>query len=247
MPAPATSPEFSIIVPTLNESDGIVATLESLMAAIGATRLREGRCEIIVADSGSADDTVALAGLAGVRVVAGRASCRAEACNLGAAAARGRVLVFVDADTRMPAGFPDTIAAALRAPETVGGAFEFTLREAGLALRVIEVVNRLRYRIRRRYYGDQSLFVRAEDFRAVGGFPPRRILESSDLCRALERRGRLRLIRRPARTSARRFIEGGVWRVFGRDVWIWLLDTIGLPTDRFGRAYWAYNRDRNAR
>ena len=231
-------PRFSIIIPTLNEIDSIEAT-------VGRARITAAAhdYEIVVADSGSSDGTVALArGLDTRVVVDAEVRCRAEACNLGAGAARGEIFVFLDADTRTPNDFLDAIEHVLRRPGTIGGAFEFALTGRGLSLRVIELINRIRYRIWRRYYGDQMLFVRADDFRAVGGFPARRILESSDLCLLLARRGRLRLVRQQVLTSSRRFLDGGVWRVFGSDIWIWFLDLIGLKTDRFGARYWNYNR-----
>jgi hypothetical protein len=81
-------------------------------------------------------------------------------------------------------------------------------------------------------------------FRAVGGYPERLLLEASDLCRRLGRAGRLVLVRKPMTTSARRFVEGGIYRVLVHDARIWLLDLFGLATEQFGPAYQEDNRRR---
>jgi hypothetical protein len=88
------------------------------------------------------------------------------------------------------------------------------------------------------------VFVRTVAFRRAGGYPARRILEASDLCRALARHGRLALIHKPMRTSPRRFLEGGIYRTLGLDVHIWWRDLLGLPTEPFGPAYQENNRRR---
>jgi rSAM/selenodomain-associated transferase 2 len=226
--------QLSVIIPTLNEA----AYLGSAIAAVRA-RAAQGAPEVIVADCGSADGTVELAARLGVAVIGpGLAlDSRAAAANAGATRARGDVLLFVDADSVVPAGYDRAIRHALRDPQVVGGAFEFALDGPELRLRLVEVINRVRYRIWPRYYGDQGLFVRAAAFRRAGGYPRRRILEASDLARALARHGRLVLSHRPMKTSARRFREGGILHVLAHDVRIWWRDLLGLPTEHFGPAY----------
>jgi rSAM/selenodomain-associated transferase 2 len=233
---------LSIIIPTLNEA-------RHLAAAVTAVRHRAepgGPHEILVADCGSVDGTENVAARLNVCAVTSDPppDTRAAALNLGAAAATGEVFLFLDADSLVPRGYERAIRAALRDSQVVGGAFEFALDGRGLGLRCTEFLNRIRYRLWSRFYGDQGIFVRAETFRRIGGYPARRILEASDFSRALARRGRLALIHRPMVTSARRFVEGGVWHVLAHDVWIWWLDLLGRPTERFARAYQANNHQR---
>jgi rSAM/selenodomain-associated transferase 2 len=233
---------LSIIIPTLNEA-------RYLAKAVAAVRQRAKPVEpheIIVADCGSTDGTPEVAAGLDVSIIQDNPPprSRAAALNRGAAAATGDVFLFLDADSLVPRGYAHAIRAALRDRQVIGGAFEFALDGWGLGLRCTEFLNRIRYRIWPRFYGDQGIFVRAEPFRRLGGFPPRLILETSDFSRALARRGRLALIHRPMITSARRFVEGGVWKVLAHDVWIWWLDLIGRPTERFARAYQENNHQR---
>jgi hypothetical protein len=101
----------------------------------------------------------------------------------------------------------------------------------------VEIINRIRYRIWPQYYGDQGIFVRAEVFRHVKGFPVRGIMEASDFSRTLARHGRLKLLRQQMVTSSRRFLEGGVFRVLAKDIQIWLLDLLDRPTEQSAHAY----------
>jgi hypothetical protein len=64
------------------------------------------------------------------------------------------------------------------------------------------------------------------------------------LCKRLHPHGKLVLLRKYMKTSARRFVEGGIYRVLARDIAIWWLDLLGRPTEPFGRAYQKENRRR---
>jgi glycosyltransferase involved in cell wall biosynthesis len=233
---------LSILIPTLNEAHYLAAAVEHVRtrAALGPPH------EVIVADCGSTDGTPELAKRLGVRLAQEQPPprSRAAALNCAAAEASGDVLLSLDADTLVPPGYDRAIRRALREPDVVGGAFEFALGGSQRGLRVVEFINRIRYRLWPLYYGDQGLFVRAAAFRRLRGYPQRRILEASDFCRRLRWEGRLVLIHQPMTTSARRFVEGGIYRVLAHDCRIWLLDLLGLPTEPFGPAYQEDNRRR---
>src|SRR5262249_62348761 len=82
--------------------------------------------------------------------------------------------------------------------------------------------------------------------RGGGGPPPGRFRESPAPSRAFPRRGGRVLLHKPMTTSARRFLEGGVWRVLAHDAWVWGRDLLGLPTEGFGPAYREDNVRRGA-
>jgi rSAM/selenodomain-associated transferase 2 len=226
---------LSIIIPTLNEVHHLSAAVAQarIQAVLGEPH------EIIVADCGSVDGTADLAVSLRTHLVQVRPEqcSRAVALNCGALEATGDVLLALDADTLVPHGYDRAIRHALRDPHVIGGAFEFALEGPQLGLRLVEVINRIRYRLWPLYYGDQGIFIRAAVFRKVGGYPERLILEASDFCRRVRREGRLVLLPKYMKTSARRFVEGGIYRVLAHDCRIWWLDLLGRKTEQFGPAY----------
>lgn len=234
--------KLSIIIPTLNEARYLPGTVRAVRrrAVLGPPH------EIIVADCASRDGTRQLAQKLGALLADDEPApnSRAAALNRGAARATGEVLLFLDADTIPPRGYDRAIRTALRRGSVIGGAFEFRLAGAAFGLRIVELINRVRYRLWPRYYGDQGIFVRHEAFQRSGGYPERSILEASDFSRRLWQLGRLALLRQYMTTSPRRFLEDGIGRVLAGDVRLWWLDLLGLPTERFGPPYWENNRQR---
>lgn len=234
--------KLSVIIPTLNESDYLAAAIQRAQD----NAYFKVSLEFIVVDSGSMDGTQALAKSLGAVVInsSGNGLGKSNVLNAGAASASGDVYVFLDADTLLPGGYDLFIQRALNDPNVVGGAFGFSLDGKGFGLRIIELINRVRYRVRQRYYGDQAVFVRAEAFKRVGGYPEMLLLESAHLCKKLRGIGRLELVKRPVITSSRRFINGGVYRVLLSDIKIWLLDALGFSVDKFAYSYWNENNIR---
>ena len=217
---------ISIVVPTLDEAATIGETLG---------RLREPEVlEVIVADGGSVDETRVIAGRLADRVIAAPRG-RASQMNVGAAAARGAILFFLHADTRVPRGFAAAIVAACE--RTVGGRFDVELDAAGLAFRVIERAINLRSRWSGIFTGDQGLFVRREVFESLGGFPDQPLLEDVALSRALKGRGEIAALRSRVRTSARRWQRRGVARTVVLMWWIRALYALGVSPARLSALY----------
>ena len=87
------------------------------------------------------------------------------------------------------------------------------------------------------WYGDQGMFVRADVFRALGGFRDLRLMEDLDLSQRLKRVGRTVLVRVPLVTSGRRFLARGPWRTFAFIVWLLLLRTLRVDTERYAERW----------
>jgi rSAM/selenodomain-associated transferase 2 len=218
---------IAVVIPVLDEEDRIAHAIESARAP---------GVEIIVADGGSRDGTCARALAAGARVVASEPG-RARQLAAGARAADADALLFLHADTRLPAGWADAVGNALADPRVAGGAFAFRFAEPGLRLRLVEWGVRLRLALARLPYGDQALFARRSALDAIGGVPQAPIMEDLDLVLRLRRRGRLALLPLPATTSARRYLERGVARTVARNTLALLGFALGLPRARIAAWY----------
>jgi len=196
------SPLISIIIPTLNEEENIEACLASCRPSPNT--------ETIVVDGGSRDRTVQIARSQGARVILSSPG-RSRQMNLGAREAYGGLLLFLHADTRLPAGFADSVSEVLSRPGTVAGAFLFRLDARSPSLSFIQRVANWRSRRFQLPYGDQAIFLKKVVFEEMGGYPEMPIMEDYEFIHRLKRKGRIYTAPIPAVTSARRWIELGVW------------------------------------
>jgi rSAM/selenodomain-associated transferase 2 len=196
---------LSIIIPTLNEVQGIERTLELLQS------LRRRGVEVIVVDGGSRDGTSAKIGNRADRILRARQG-RAHQMNSGAEAARGEVLLFLHADCSLPEDVDLLIAGELRRTRRSWGRFDVTLSADHWLLRVIEHFMNMRSRLTGIATGDQGIFVRRELFAASGGFPEIELMEDIAFSRRLKRFGDPLCLRERIVTSSRRWETGGVLR-----------------------------------
>ena len=196
---------LSIIIPCLNEADGIAETLAALAP------LRERGAEVVVVDGGSEDATVALARpLADQVLVAARG--RALQMNAGAQAARGDVLLFLHADCRLPAHADALITDGLHRARKTWGRFDVTLVGRSALLRMVGTLMNWRSRLTGVSTGDQGLFVTRSLFEAAGQFPRIPLMEDVAFTRQLKRFGAPLNLRHRMQVSGRRWEKHGVLR-----------------------------------
>jgi rSAM/selenodomain-associated transferase 2 len=219
---------LSVVIPTLNEASHLPGTLQRLAGAHGI--------EIIVVDGGSDDGTPEIAQRAGCRVVSS-ARGRALQLNAGADAADGSLLLFLHADTQLPTGFDTAVRSALAEPGVAGGAFRLRIDAPGWPFRLIEQAVAIRSRLFQMPYGDQGIFVRAETFRQIGGFPALPIMDDFEFIRHLRRRGRVRVLSLPATTSGRRWRKLGCWRTTWINQKVVLGYYLGVAPERLAKWY----------
>ncbi len=222
---------ISVVIPTLNEA-------ENLGRLIGDLRAESEAAEIVVADGGSRDRTVAVAAGHGARVVRS-ATGRGQQLGAGARAAAGDVLLFLHADSRFPAGGLRRIREMLAAsPGAVGGNFRVVWDgDSSFSRRLTRFYHALR-RLGL-YYGDSGIFVRRAAYHAIGGFRPIAVMEDYDFVRRLERHGKtVRIDDLPLVTSSRKFAgrrsPAIVWGWF----WIHALYHLGVAPERLARMYY---------
>lgn len=232
--ASSLNESISVIVPVRNEAERLPALLDHLQRD-------EGFVEIMVVDGESDDATAEIArARKGVSLLASSPS-RARQMNAGARFATGATLLFLHADTLLPAGASAEIRAALRDATTIAGAFQIktTYDPKGPArswIRPFLILADLRSHYSRLPYGDQALFVRAEAFRNAGGFPSVPLFEDLALAKRLRAIAPLRILPGPVQVSARRFQERPLY-YFTLMNTLPLLYRLGVPPSRLERWY----------
>jgi rSAM/selenodomain-associated transferase 2 len=194
---------ISVIIPTYNEAKSIQTTIDRVNLC------NSSDIEIIVIDGGSQDETIAIAIESGVKVLQS-APGRAVQMNAGAAIAQGEHLLFLHADTWVPEGFDRWVEKGLE--DSIAGAFELTIAGTDWQLRLVEWGVKLRSKLFQLPYGDQALFMTAETFHILGGFPDLPIMEDFVFIQQLKQRGRIAIVPAAVLTSARRWQTRGIWQ-----------------------------------
>jgi rSAM/selenodomain-associated transferase 2 len=220
---------LSIILPVIDEADEIGA---ALAGTAGSPYVKER----IVVDGGSLDGTEEKAHACGAKVIS---SPPARSCqmNAGARAAEGAVLLFLHADTRLPPGFEHHVREVLDRPDTVAGAFRLGIEGPFPGLRAIEWLANFRSVFMGMPYGDQAIFIRADWFHRLGGFPDIPIMEDFAFMRRVQRQGRIGIAPVSVVTSARRYDEFGFWRTTWINQFMIVAYLTGVSPDRLARWY----------
>jgi rSAM/selenodomain-associated transferase 2 len=229
-PRHSAQQSLSIIVPALNEEQGIAGPLAALSSC------RQRGVELIVVDGGSQDETIRIARSLADRVISARRG-RATQMNAGAAAARGDVLLFLHADTQLPAEADRIVLAALAWSGRVWGRFDVRIVGENPLLPAIAAMMNLRSRVTGIATGDQAMFMTRQAFMAAHGFPEIALMEDIALSKRLKRLGRPVCLGFAATTSGRRWERAGLGRTI---LMMWALRLayfLGVAPDTLARFY----------
>jgi rSAM/selenodomain-associated transferase 2 len=237
--------EVSIIIPTLNEEDVLTRTLSNL------TLLNPKPKEILLVDGGSRDKTTDIAKKAGITILVSQQAGRSLQMNLGADAARGKILCFLHADTLVPDDLVTVIEKTLANPSVACGGF-ISLMTGTLNTRWSFSLNNylktyyapllfrphLFFRGLRILFGDQVMFCRREDFGNCGGFDPDLpILEDANLCLKLLQYGRIYQVNRIVQSSDRRVAQLGFFKAHALYFYVGFLWGFGVSATYLKKFY----------
>ena len=220
-------PLVSVVVPVLDDAPA----LDRLLRCTPPHPL----VEILVVDGGFDNGLEALtSGRGDVRLLRSSPG-RGPQMNAGAAAAGGDWLLFLHADSTLPAGWVEAVAGV--APAVAGGWFRFALDDDAWQARLLERVVAWRVRLLLLPYGDQGYFVRRDRFAALGGFDDVPLMEDVAFVRRLVRSGAVAELPLPLVTSSRRWRADGWLRRSSRNLLLVSLYFAGVSPDRLAGWY----------
>ncbi len=190
-------PSLSVIVPLLNEMEGLPDLLAHLQI------FKNKGVEVVLVDGGSADGTVDTVKQAGFTIINSNKG-RAAQMNAGVKYATGDIFLFLHADT--------LIEQAAGSDELVWGRFNVQLDSNKVIFSVISFFINWRSYLTGIATGDQAIFINRVLWDSVGGFPQQMLMEDIEICKRLKNKAQPVCFKEKVITSARRWHKYGVWQ-----------------------------------
>lgn len=224
---------FSVIIPVLAEADIINQSIENVYRTGSGFDL-----EIIIVDGDDHGSTIkGIKHGQSKKITSARG--RGRQMNKGAALARGEILLFLHADTELPANAFESISTLFNEEENVAGVFDLGIKSSRLIYRVVEKVVAIRNRLTRLPYGDQAIFIRKAYFQKMDGFQEIPFMEDVDLMRRLKKAGhKICIIPRRVQTSPRRWESEGVLFCTVRNWTLMSLYLLGVKPEKLWKFYY---------
>lgn len=220
--------KLSIVIPTLNAQEGLARSLPALGEGLTTGLIRD----LVISDGGSKDASLQIAEAAGAKIATGVPS-RGGQLRRGAEMADGEWLFFLHADTMLPPGWADDVAAHLSTKRPAWCPMRFD--HGGLPARCVAGWANLRARLLALPYGDQTLLIPRALYEEVGGYPDQSLMEDVALSRVLGRR--LMPLPFTVTTSAEKFIRDGWLRRGARNLSLLTRYLAGADPERLAGKY----------
>ncbi len=223
---------ISVILPVLNEAEGINDAIAGIYGQGPSDKV-----DVIVVDGDPRGSTVSA--ISDKRVITSVSERgRARQMNRGALLASGDILLFLHADTALPANALALIGAALEDPSLQAGAFDLGIRSERSLFRITEKYVALRTRLTRVPFGDQAIFIRKAYFKEIGGYCNIPLMEDVELMKRIRKRGdRISIIPDKVMTSPRRWEKEGVLFCTFRNWSLQMAFALGVPPKRLAKWY----------
>ncbi|MFZ5863929.1 MAG: TIGR04283 family arsenosugar biosynthesis glycosyltransferase [Nitrospirota bacterium] len=224
-----------MIVPVRNDATALQSCLGSLAASPSPNPI-----ELIVVDGQSSDRSLEIAVRFGARGLRAPMVGRSAQMHCGAQQATGDILVFLHADTVLPAGWVDRIEQAfwLSATPPAAAAFDVAFDSSRMVFKALSALANLRSRLTRLPHGDQALIVSRQTYMSAGGFPNVPLMEEYLFIPKLKQFGRIAQFPERVVTSSRRYARDGAIRTTLKKVGLIVLFYVGVPPARLARWYW---------
>ena len=214
---------ISIIIPTYNEDENIAETIREIKERDSEKLISE----IIVSDGQSTDQTVELAAKAGATVLSCKKKGRAAQMNYGASTAKEEILYFLHADSIPPKNFSSYILNAVR-NNAVSGCFRLSFDHEHWFLKANCWFTQ--FNVNPVRFGDQSLFVNKNVFNKCGGFREDLLMmEDQEIIHRIKKFGKFAVMNAKIITSARKYLDNGIYRMQAIFFRIWFLYYLGYP------------------
>ena len=221
---------ISIIIPTFNEAIQIERTITQTLLTKGAHKT-----ELIVADGGSTDETVAISKKCGATTVLSDRKGRGAQMNKGASMAKGDILYFLHADSIPPLNYTEHIIDAVN-KGAISGCFRLAFDYEHWFLKANCWFTR--FNINAVRFGDQSLFVTKEVFFKSGGFrEDLAVMEDQEIIHRIKKHGKFTVMNAAITTSARKYHDNGIYRMQAIFFRIWLLYYLGYSQEYLLKLY----------
>jgi glycosyltransferase involved in cell wall biosynthesis len=219
---------LSVVIPALNEE----RHLGQLLLDIRQQSLRPG--EVIVVDAGSRDATVRIAKLSCTTVLHGEPPV-ARGRNLGGYSAKGDLIFFLDADTRLPQNFFEDFVCEVERRRLDIACPRYLPHDSTPAIRALHTFWNTVLKASERTLpsgAGHCIALRSKLFRESSGFDPSLKFDDIELVRRLAKGRRFGLVDTNVFVSDRRYREQGILRTF-------LLHLLMAPAFALGKFEWA--------
>ena len=206
---------ISVIIPAHNEEKYIARCIRSIKKAESGFK---GNVEIIVVCNRCTDRTAEIAESLGARVLTNEDRCIAKVRNTGIAAAKGRIIVTIDADNRMTPGTLSEVYLLLRSGRYIGGGAPIRFERYSFPLWLNDIMCRVSFAVTGLYSG--MFWAEKETFDAIGGFADKKAMEDVATAKLLKEFGKKNgkkyttLRKNVLINSTRKYDDMGDWLYF---------------------------------
>ncbi len=228
---------ISVIIPVFNEEKTIAKTILKIRNETDSHNITN----LIIVDSGSTDKTVEVAQDMDATVIYSDKKGRAAQMNEGAAKATGTIFYFLHADSFPPEGFTNEILQYTQKGFTCG-CYRLAFDYNHWFLNVCSWCTR--FNINAVRFGDQSLYVSRDVFFKSGGFKEALLMmEDQEIIHRLKKFGKFVVMKNAITTSARKYLDNGIFYLQWLFTRIWLMYYLGASQQKLVTFYRSHIRN----